>query len=212
MLRTENLTVQIDEVAQFMAALQEAQAHGGLPTMPLPEWAEASVARVVAAAGVDVVVKLCPTQAESIRILGPENTPLGRPVITLRPTFLAVWQSDPDAPSVLLSIAHELGHFARGHLDRAERPSPVESRALELEADHFAGQVARRLGLTREDLVAWIDSLNDPEGCATHPPHVERKAAALAGFGEPEAPVAPSSVPDRRTAEVYPSVGRPRAR
>lgn len=171
-------------IESFMLALQRSQDGGGLPLMPPPAWAQAQFDRVRTAFGgrtaVDVAV--CPVQAEALRLYASDYGDTGRPVVAMRPSYLAAWSAKPSDPRVLLSLAHELGHFTAGHLD-LEGPLDDETRrGLELEADRWAGFAGHRLGLKAADVEDWIDGLSNPDGCRTHPPHDARRAAALAGW------------------------------
>jgi hypothetical protein len=74
-------------------------------------------------------------------------------------------------------MAHEMGHHLNGHtlLEGGSQPQ------LELEADHFAGFVVRRLGATLEQTKLLYEQL-PAEASDTHPGRVTREAEVAAGW------------------------------
>ncbi|KAA3609161.1 MAG: hypothetical protein DWQ01_10100 [Planctomycetota bacterium] len=80
-------------------------------------------------------------------------------------------------------LAHELGHIHGRHISRG-RVSKETSRAMELEADEFAGFALARMGSTLRQAQAAFYEIADPanESESTHPSRHRRLAAVERGW------------------------------
>ena len=74
-------------------------------------------------------------------------------------------------------LAHEIGHHLASHV----YVNGASSQNQELEADRFAGVALARLGASRQQALTWTAGLSETGG-KTHPPRIERIAAASAGW------------------------------
>lgn len=78
-------------------------------------------------------------------------------------------------------IAHEIGHYTLSH----DRTSLGSERALELEADEYAGEVLAKMGASLADAqAAYRSRIMDSQADHTHPPIAERLAAVERGWGK----------------------------
>ncbi len=104
-------------------------------------------------------------------------------VILYNPEFvkwLFVATRDKWAAATLL--AHEVGHHLNGHTIKFGGSRPH----VELEADEFAGFVARRLGATLEQAQEVMRYVATNEGSSTHPARKERMDAIAKGWSRGE--------------------------
>lgn len=86
--------------------------------------------------------------------------------------LLSVYQDTNSKWTLYAIIAHEVGHFARGH----DRTSLGSNHNIESVADEYAGEVLAKMGATLpESLAAYnSDKIGDHRGDDTHPPLGER--------------------------------------
>lgn len=74
-------------------------------------------------------------------------------------------------------IAHEIGH----HLNSVVFDAGKGVQQSESESDYFAGFVIARMGGIRSDAYSFTNHLSE-EGDEAHPPRIERKMLAIAGW------------------------------
>ncbi len=79
-------------------------------------------------------------------------------------------------------MAHEIGHHLYGH-DFSEK-DPQQRRAMELQADLYAGAVLRGLGATRDESVAGIDVFLIETESQFYPSKPQRRAAIMNGWSK----------------------------
>lgn len=79
-------------------------------------------------------------------------------------------------------MAHEIGHHMYGH-DFSEK-DPQQRRAMELQADTYAGAVLRGLGATRDESVAGIDVFRIDADNDFYPSKSLRRAAIMNGWSK----------------------------
>lgn len=104
-------------------------------------------------------------------------------VILYNPEFinwLFVATHDKWAAATLL--AHEVGHHLNGHTIKFGGSRP----RVELEADEFAGFVARKLGATLEQAQEVMRYVASNEGSSTHPARKDRMDAIARGWNRGE--------------------------
>jgi Caspase domain len=65
-------------------------------------------------------------------------------------------------------LAHELGHFVAGHMT-ITLSDKATNHKLEIEADHFAAVILRRMGASLEDTLTAIRIIGNAEETVTHP-------------------------------------------
>lgn len=85
--------------------------------------------------------------------------------------------------AAVAAFAHEIGHHLLGHTLSRREGSPV---GLELEADRFAGFMAKRLGATLDEATAIFKSLPE-EPSPTHGSRAQRVEALRSGWQRAQA-------------------------
>jgi len=103
-------------------------------------------------------------------------------------------------------LAHEVGHHLQGHTLQSGGSRPKE----ELEADHYAGFILERMGVTPQVASSAINKLVNDMPTATHPGRTERMDSLTAGWWEayrlehhtPDLAINPSPTPTPQTTLV----------
>ena len=110
-------------------------------------------------------------------------------VIIVNPRVLATYRT---AAPVYLWYFHEIAHHVLGHTNQAPRmrigaQQTFISRALELQADEFAGRAMRKMGANEQTTrFAALDAFKTVPlgGTLTHPGRVDRVKAVMRGWSK----------------------------